>query len=514
MANNVDVSVLLKLNDEVSVGLSKLSGNLSKTGAKFANLGSQMLKMGAVAGTVAAGAAVAFVKMGAEVAGNLESAEQGFKALLGSAEKASDVMKRIKKEASATPFEIEGLVRGTQALTAITKDGDKAIDILLDVGKAVAVSGKSSAEMERVILNLQQISATGKVTAMDIRQFQGAIPIFNDIITAAGLTVDQLQEADNAAELLFGAFKKAGAEGGIAAEGFTAQAGTFNQLMSNLRDSINIASADIVKQTGLFNLLKDVIGQVSKSINENKDTVVNAIISLQGTFVSVVEWVNKFLDSVKQLWSFISPVVIPMLDLLNKNFQELLKSLNLNEDSVAILKDIAKGLAIVLGAVLAVALGVVWVAINALILIIRNVVNTIKFWLEQISKAAEAFQNLKTRILEMVDAIKRIPSKVTTTIEQITKKISGKATGGLVSGSTPYMVGERGPELFVPQSSGRIVPNDQLQSRSSNALTLNVNVGVYAGSEIEKRNLATDLYRALVSVAQTKNMTVAELLGA
>jgi hypothetical protein len=37
--------------------------------------------------------------------------------------------------------------------------------------------------------------------------------------------------------------------------------------------------------------------------------------------------------------------------------------------------------------------------------------------------------------------------------------ITGKAVGGPVTGGTPYMVGERGPELFVPNTSGSIVPN-------------------------------------------------------
>lgn len=32
----------------------------------------------------------------------------------------------------------------------------------------------------------------------------------------------------------------------------------------------------------------------------------------------------------------------------------------------------------------------------------------------------------------------------------------GRATGGPVSGGRPYMVGENGPEVFVPSSSGRI----------------------------------------------------------
>jgi hypothetical protein len=40
--------------------------------------------------------------------------------------------------------------------------------------------------------------------------------------------------------------------------------------------------------------------------------------------------------------------------------------------------------------------------------------------------------------------------------------IAGKANGGPVSTGTPYMVGERGPELFVPSNSGTIVPNNAL----------------------------------------------------
>jgi hypothetical protein len=37
--------------------------------------------------------------------------------------------------------------------------------------------------------------------------------------------------------------------------------------------------------------------------------------------------------------------------------------------------------------------------------------------------------------------------------------LPGKALGGAVSSGKPYMVGERGPELFVPGASGNIVPN-------------------------------------------------------
>ena len=42
------------------------------------------------------------------------------------------------------------------------------------------------------------------------------------------------------------------------------------------------------------------------------------------------------------------------------------------------------------------------------------------------------------------------------------EKIPKLAQGGMVSANKPYIVGEVGAELFVPSSSGRIVPNNQL----------------------------------------------------
>lgn len=44
---------------------------------------------------------------------------------------------------------------------------------------------------------------------------------------------------------------------------------------------------------------------------------------------------------------------------------------------------------------------------------------------------------------------------------------TGRATGGPVFGNSPYIVGERGPELFVPKGNGTIIPNDQLGGNSS-----------------------------------------------
>lgn len=50
-----------------------------------------------------------------------------------------------------------------------------------------------------------------------------------------------------------------------------------------------------------------------------------------------------------------------------------------------------------------------------------------------------------------------------------------QAEGGPVSGGLPYMVGERGPELFVPRGNGAIVPTNQLAGVMGGGQTINYN---------------------------------------
>ena len=52
-------------------------------------------------------------------------------------------------------------------------------------------------------------------------------------------------------------------------------------------------------------------------------------------------------------------------------------------------------------------------------------------------------------------------------------RIPGKAMGGPVMANKPFVVGEKGPELFVPSSSGNIIPNHQLGGGTSQNITIN-----------------------------------------
>lgn len=50
--------------------------------------------------------------------------------------------------------------------------------------------------------------------------------------------------------------------------------------------------------------------------------------------------------------------------------------------------------------------------------------------------------------------------------------LPGRATGGLVAARKPYLVGERGPELFVPQQAGRI----ETRGTASRSVAITINM--------------------------------------
>ena len=81
--------------------------------------------------------------------------------------------------------------------------------------------------------------------------------------------------------------------------------------------------------------------------------------------------------------------------------------------------------------------------------------------------------------------------------------LPGRAAGGLVSPERPYLVGERGPELFVPASAGRVEPNREGASRSRD-VRVNIALPTARGTEgpvalrRSARQIASAVRRAVV----------------
>jgi hypothetical protein len=60
--------------------------------------------------------------------------------------------------------------------------------------------------------------------------------------------------------------------------------------------------------------------------------------------------------------------------------------------------------------------------------------------------------------------------------------LPGRANGGSVNANSAYMVGERGPELFVPGTSGAIIPNNRMGSGGGGGgPTVNISYNIQSG---------------------------------
>jgi len=78
------------------------------------------------------------------------------------------------------------------------------------------------------------------------------------------------------------------------------------------------------------------------------------------------------------------------------------------------------------------------------------------------------------------------------------QQYTGRASGGPVAGNTPYIVGERGPELFVPNGGGTIMPNNQMGGSQSTTVNFNITANDTAGFDellMKRRGLITQVIR-------------------
>ncbi len=72
-----------------------------------------------------------------------------------------------------------------------------------------------------------------------------------------------------------------------------------------------------------------------------------------------------------------------------------------------------------------------------------------------------------------------------------------RASGGPVSGGSPYIVGEKGPELFVPGSSGNIVPNHAMGGTNNVVVNVDASGSAVQGDARQAEELGSMLAAAV-----------------
>lgn len=301
-----------------------------------------------------------------------------------------------------------------------------------------------------------------------------------------------------------------------------------SQTTARLTDFVVSGNIELLKAVGITGSLDKIYGEYAKTLGKTAEQldetekstarlsfVFESGIPVAGTYEAAMGTAGKKLESLKrhieEAANAIGEPFIPMLNFGVDALTDLLKGLQDNAGAADTLAGALAGLATV-GIVASAAklvtflglLNPVYLVLSALAITIGIVAANWKNFNDNLRTFADILES--RRAFNILASIFGPLGYLFSTLSALVGGPGGRQAGGFVSAGSPVTVGEGGPEVFVPPVSGMIEP----RGGGGSPVTLNVNVGLYAGTETEKRRIAETLYEQLARVAEARKMTVEE----
>jgi tape measure domain-containing protein len=225
---------------------------------------------------------VAFTKSVIDAGSSVEDMRVGLTTLLKDSAEAQQVIQQTMQDAMATPFGFETLLSANRALISTGMNSKVAREDVLNLANAVAASGGGNDELQRMVVNLQQIRNEGTATAMDLRQFSYAGINLYAALDAAGM--HHAKGTTVSYEQISTALRKAHEEGGIYFHG-----------LENMADNVSIKISNLVD--AWFKFRVELFDNVRPAIIYVLDGLQNMLTSLQ----NIPNWLYRNQDGLKAL---------------------------------------------------------------------------------------------------------------------------------------------------------------------------------------------------------------------
>jgi hypothetical protein len=273
-------------------------------------------------------------------------------------------------------------------------------------------------------------------------------------IDAADLKTMSLDEVTAALAVTFG---------GQATEKAETFAGKMDRLKLAFSEGQETVGAFVLDAiTPLLTIFNDKVIPIIGTLSTDIGAKLQPVFETLGTFFK-----DTFLPGLTALWEYLNKYVVPIFKAALTPVLETVKKVfkavgDLIADNTGFFKLLGVGITafLIIAKPFATFLGTTFkVAWSGVALIINGVSKAIQGVVAGINGAIDVV-NLLIKGYNIVNNLKP-GSKDLALIPKL-------ATGGLTSENKPYIVGERGPELFVPSSNGRIIPNNKLGGGGSN----------------------------------------------
>jgi len=322
LAQGATISIVIR-------GVDKFSGTFNKATSGLGKLGTAM-KVGGIA-VAAFGTAITAVGISSlKVAADFEQTRIGFETMLGSAEKSKKFLADLADFAKKTPFTLTGVESAARKLLAVGFASEDVLPVLKDVGDIASGLGLGQQGLDRLILNLGQVQAQGKLTGRELRDFAVAgIPLLDELAKSLGKTPAEIQELVSAGEITTQHVLDAFAQ-------MTGAGGRFEDLMSKQMDSVrgkfsNVQDSIELMQRELGNALLPTVATLTDTVLNGLLPAIQPLIPIFGDFL--VNALNKTIE----LFNVIKPAIIkffeesikpnlPQLKEIGKNLFEIVKT--------------------------------------------------------------------------------------------------------------------------------------------------------------------------------------------
>lgn len=125
--------------------------------------------------------------------GDIQAIGKGLAVVEGSAQAANKAMETIREIAKMPGLGLEEAAQGYTNLRAVGFEAEKAKQTIMELGNALAISGKGKAEFSSIVSQIVQMSSKSKVLAEDLKPILNSAPIIAKILKDTMGTVDSEQ---------------------------------------------------------------------------------------------------------------------------------------------------------------------------------------------------------------------------------------------------------------------------------------------------------------------------------
>lgn len=483
MAGTANIRAVITADDKASAVVKQFSTNVDKSSDKVVAANQKSGTSFAVLAAATVGVGVAAHKLLGIMSDTLTAANREQAALTG----LSSITKAFSIDTEAA----------TRAAEELVSDGLMTIGEAAQGLKNLLAAGFNLDQAITLMKRFKDSAAFGRQASLDFGQ--AVVTATEGIKNGNSILVDNAGVTKNLSIML--------EEAGFSAQDLmraTTDASVRQALYNGIVRETNAQVGDAGRLTELFAGKQAMLSAKTTELKARiGEALQPALLSLLEAVTPIVEKIAKFVEENPKLSATLLIIVTAVTSLI-----AVLGTLGLAIAGMTPLFTAMSAVGVAAFASLSVAAAGFFAAAGAGYLKVKNEIDELNKVLDKTN------QSIKNRdINKFVETYNRIKETQGIEAAHRYRDMQSRATGGPVTGGQPYLVGEEGPELVVPNQSATVIPARQTAGMMGGTTSINVNVGMYAGTQMEKRRMAEELLKALQDLAKSRNLSVAGMMG-